>query len=233
MIEPSTSHRTLLTGFFVVEMPFGPPLPTRANPTTPGRRRLLATSGPLARVSPAWSASGLRPGQVPQGFLLGNCRPRVEPSESATMTPERIGAPCGERLSGEQIEEGIGEERTLAEIGEGIVMMTVDKERALDIPEGKTAVSSRSGAAGGRVPSSLGNGPDAFCPGCTHFSNKSSTLHPLRHGGPVRDAVVRWLEQFEQYRAQMGWTCRSFLQGVTRFADTMDRGLFAALLFPV
>jgi len=53
----------------------------------------------------------------------------------------------------------------------------------------------------------MDNGPDAFCPGCTHFTNNIVDLAGLA------DAEVSWsngstmpLAQIEAYKARMGWT---------------------------
>jgi predicted dithiol-disulfide oxidoreductase (DUF899 family) len=53
----------------------------------------------------------------------------------------------------------------------------------------------------------MDNGPDAFCPGCTHFTNNVADL------GALPDFAVSWatvsnmpLAQIEAYKARMGWT---------------------------
>ncbi len=53
----------------------------------------------------------------------------------------------------------------------------------------------------------MDNGPDDFCPGCTHFTNNVADLADLE------DAGVSWLTvsnmplaQIQGYKAKMGWT---------------------------
>ena len=53
----------------------------------------------------------------------------------------------------------------------------------------------------------MDRGPDAFCPGCTHFTNNVADL------GDLAEAGVSWatvsdmpLAQIEARRAEMGWT---------------------------
>ena len=53
----------------------------------------------------------------------------------------------------------------------------------------------------------MDNGPDEFCPGCTHFTNNVVDLSELA------DNDVSWstvsdmpLAQIEEYKARMGWT---------------------------
>jgi predicted dithiol-disulfide oxidoreductase (DUF899 family) len=66
----------------------------------------------------------------------------------------------------------------------------------------------------------MDNGPDEFCPGCTHFTNNVVDLSELA------DNDVSWatvsnmpLEQIETYKAKMGWTVPFFSSHGTTFAD--------------
>jgi predicted dithiol-disulfide oxidoreductase (DUF899 family) len=65
----------------------------------------------------------------------------------------------------------------------------------------------------------MDNGPDEFCPGCTHFTNNVVDLSELA------DNDVSWatvsnmpLEQIEQYKARMGWTMPFVSSHDTTFA---------------
>jgi predicted dithiol-disulfide oxidoreductase (DUF899 family) len=53
----------------------------------------------------------------------------------------------------------------------------------------------------------MDNGPDAFCPGCTHFTRNVSDLPTLANEGVAWVTVSNMpLEQIQRYKAQMGWT---------------------------
>ncbi len=66
----------------------------------------------------------------------------------------------------------------------------------------------------------MDNGPDDYCPGCTHFTNNVADLATLA------DAGVSWvtvsnmpLAQIEAYKARMGWTVPFVSSHGTTFAD--------------
>jgi len=53
----------------------------------------------------------------------------------------------------------------------------------------------------------MDNGPDAFCPGCTHFTNNVAALEDLANAGVSWATVSNMpLPQIEEYKARMGWT---------------------------
>lgn len=53
----------------------------------------------------------------------------------------------------------------------------------------------------------MDNGPDAFCPGCTHFTNNVAGLPILAECGISWVTISNMpLEQLAGYRAKMGWT---------------------------
>jgi predicted dithiol-disulfide oxidoreductase (DUF899 family) len=65
----------------------------------------------------------------------------------------------------------------------------------------------------------MDNGPDEFCPGCTHFTNNVGDLSALA------DNEVSWstvsnmpLAQIEAYKARMGWTMPFVSSHGTTFA---------------
>jgi predicted dithiol-disulfide oxidoreductase (DUF899 family) len=65
----------------------------------------------------------------------------------------------------------------------------------------------------------MDNGPDEFCPGCTHFTNNVVDLSELA------DNDVSWatvstmpLQQIERYKARMGWTMPFVSSHDTTFA---------------
>jgi predicted dithiol-disulfide oxidoreductase (DUF899 family) len=66
----------------------------------------------------------------------------------------------------------------------------------------------------------MDNGPDEFCPGCTHFTNNVADLADLA------DTDVSWstvsnmpLDQIERYKARMGWTLPFVSSRGTSFAQ--------------
>jgi predicted dithiol-disulfide oxidoreductase (DUF899 family) len=66
----------------------------------------------------------------------------------------------------------------------------------------------------------MDNGPDEFCPGCTHFTNNVADLTELA------DSDVSWstvsnmpLAQIEAYKARMGWTMPFVSSHGTTFAQ--------------
>jgi predicted dithiol-disulfide oxidoreductase (DUF899 family) len=78
----------------------------------------------------------------------------------------------------------------------------------------------------------MDNGPDEFCPGCTHFTNNVVDLSELA------DNDVSWwtvsnmpLAQIEAYKAQMGWTLPFASSHGTTFSD--DCGAFSGFMLSV
>jgi predicted dithiol-disulfide oxidoreductase (DUF899 family) len=79
----------------------------------------------------------------------------------------------------------------------------------------------------------MDNGPDEFCPGCTHFTNAVADLPTLA------ETDVSWatvsdmpLSQIERYAAQMGWTMPFVSSRGTTFAeDCGTGGLFMLSVF--
>ena len=71
----------------------------------------------------------------------------------------------------------------------------------------------------------MDNGPEHFCPGCTHFTNNVADLAELA------DAGVSWatvsdmpLAQIEAYKARMGWTLPFVSSRGTTFAADCGAG---------
>jgi predicted dithiol-disulfide oxidoreductase (DUF899 family) len=79
----------------------------------------------------------------------------------------------------------------------------------------------------------MDNGPDDYCPGCTHFTNNVAGLAALA------DTDVSWatvsnmpLAQFELYKARMGWTVPfASSHGTTFAADCGVDGGFRLSVF--
>jgi len=79
----------------------------------------------------------------------------------------------------------------------------------------------------------MDNGPDAFCPGCTHFTNNVAALTTLNECGASWATVSDMpLPQFERYVAQKGWTVPFASSGGTTFsADCGGDGGFMLNVF--
>ena len=66
----------------------------------------------------------------------------------------------------------------------------------------------------------MDNGPDDYCPGCTHFTNNVADLATLANAGVSWVTVSNMpLAQIEAYKARMGWTVPFVSSHGTTFAD--------------
>lgn len=76
-------------------------------------------------------------------------------------------------------------------------------------------------------------GPDAYCPGCTHFTNNVADLGTLHDMGVTFVTVSNMpLVQIEQYKARMGWTVPFVSSRGNGFADATGAGdLFRLTVF--
>jgi predicted dithiol-disulfide oxidoreductase (DUF899 family) len=71
----------------------------------------------------------------------------------------------------------------------------------------------------------MDNGPDEFCPGCTHFTNNVADLAGLARDGVSWVTVSNMpLAQIEAYQARMGWTMPFVSSRGTTFADDCGAG---------
>jgi predicted dithiol-disulfide oxidoreductase (DUF899 family) len=100
-------------------------------------------------------------------------------------------------------------------------MVAFDDARYIfDAPEGpRTLLDLFNGLPQLAVYQFMDNGPDEFCPGCTHFTNNVGDLSALA------DNEVSWstvsnmpLAQIEAYKARMGWTMPFVSSHGTTFA---------------
>lgn len=65
----------------------------------------------------------------------------------------------------------------------------------------------------------MDNGPDEYCPGCTHFTRNVADLGALAHNGVSWATVSNMpLAQIEAYKARMGWTMPFVSSHGTTFA---------------
>ncbi len=71
----------------------------------------------------------------------------------------------------------------------------------------------------------MDNGPDEFCPGCTHFTNSVMGLDDLADVGVSWATVSNMpFAQIEAYKARMGWTMPFVSSHGTTFADDCGAG---------
>jgi predicted dithiol-disulfide oxidoreductase (DUF899 family) len=71
----------------------------------------------------------------------------------------------------------------------------------------------------------MDNGPDEFCPGCTHFTNNIADLAELADNGVSWSTVSNMpLAQIEEYTARMGWTIPFVSSHDTTFAADCGAG---------
>ena len=79
----------------------------------------------------------------------------------------------------------------------------------------------------------MDNGPDNFCPGCTHFTNNVTDLASLADTGVSWATVSNMpLAQIEGYKARMGWTMPFVSShGTTFSADCGASGGFMLSVF--
>jgi predicted dithiol-disulfide oxidoreductase (DUF899 family) len=88
-------------------------------------------------------------------------------------------------------------------------MVKVDNDRyVFESPTGpKSLVDLFAGRDQLAVYQFMDNGPDEFCPGCTHFTNNIADLAELANSGVSWSNVSNMpLAQIEAYKARMGWT---------------------------
>jgi predicted dithiol-disulfide oxidoreductase (DUF899 family) len=78
----------------------------------------------------------------------------------------------------------------------------------------------------------MDNGPDEFCPGCTHFTRNVTDLATLAASGVSWATVSNMpLAQIEAYKARMGWTLPFVSSHGTSFADDCGARYFMLSMF--
>jgi predicted dithiol-disulfide oxidoreductase (DUF899 family) len=106
-------------------------------------------------------------------------------------------------------------------------MVKFDSSRyVFDSPAGpKTLLDLFAGRGELAVYQFMDNGPDDFCPGCTHFTNNVADLATLASYGVSWATVSNMpLAQIEAYKARMGWTMPFVSSRGTTFADDCGAG---------
>lgn len=113
-------------------------------------------------------------------------------------------------------------------------MVKFDNSYAFDTPDGpKTMLDLFDGRQQLVVYQFMDNGPDAYCPGCTHFTNNVTDLGSIRATGVTFVTVSNMpLDQIQQYKARMGWTMPFVSSRGNGFTDATGAGnLFSLTVF--
>jgi predicted dithiol-disulfide oxidoreductase (DUF899 family) len=113
-------------------------------------------------------------------------------------------------------------------------MVRFDNSFVFDTPAGpKTLLDLFDGREQLVVYQFMDNGPDAYCPGCTHFTNNVADIGALRDTGVTFVTVSNMpLDQIEHYKARMGWTVPFASSRGNGFADATGAGnLFRLTVF--
>jgi predicted dithiol-disulfide oxidoreductase (DUF899 family) len=113
-------------------------------------------------------------------------------------------------------------------------MARFDNSYVFDTPEGpKTLLDLFDGREQLVVYQFMDVGPDAFCPGCTHFTNNVADLGTLRETGVTFVTVSNMpLDQIQQYKGLKGWTVPFASSRGNGFADATGAGnLFSLTVF--
>ena len=92
---------------------------------------------------------------------------------------------------------------------------------AFDTPAGRQSLLDLFAGQGQLVVYQfMDNGPDDYCPGCTHFTNNVAALATLADAGISWATVSNMpLAQIEAYQARMGWTVPFVSSHGTTFAS--------------
>ena len=147
-----------------------------------------------------------------------------------TVLPDVVSAEVWEQARGELLEAEKEATRALDRIAarrRRLPMVRFDDDKyVFDTPAGaKTLLDLFAGRTQLALYQFMDNGPDDFCPGCTHFSNNVADL------GTLADAGVSWvtvsnmpLAQIEGYKERMGWTMPFVSSHGTTFADDCGAG---------
>jgi predicted dithiol-disulfide oxidoreductase (DUF899 family) len=113
-------------------------------------------------------------------------------------------------------------------------MMRFKTSYVFDTPEGpKTLLDLFDGREQLVVYQFMDNGPDAFCPGCTHFTNNVADLSTLHETGISFVTVSNMpLEQIQDIKARMGWTVPFVSSRGNSFSEDTGAGdLFRLTVF--
>jgi predicted dithiol-disulfide oxidoreductase (DUF899 family) len=122
---------------------------------------------------------------------------------------------------------------TLAARRRRLPMVKFGNGYAFDSPDGpKTLLDLFAGQQQLVVYQFMDNGPDEFCPGCTHFTRNVTDLATLADSGVSWATVSNMpLAQIEAYKARMGWTMPFVSSRGTTFAADCGADYFMLTAF--
>jgi predicted dithiol-disulfide oxidoreductase (DUF899 family) len=112
-------------------------------------------------------------------------------------------------------------------------MVKFENKYEFDGPDGKkTLLDLFDGQVQLAVYQFMDNGPDEFCPGCTHFTNNVAGLPTLAAAGVAWATVSNMpLAQIEAYKAEKGWTMPFLSSRGTTFSADCGAQYFMLSLF--
>jgi predicted dithiol-disulfide oxidoreductase (DUF899 family) len=112
-------------------------------------------------------------------------------------------------------------------------MVSFEDKYEFEGPEGKrTLLDLFDGQVQLAVYQFMDIGPDAFCPGCTHFTNNVTNLGTLAGDGVAWATISNMpLAQIEAYKAQKGWTMPFLSSRGTTFAADCGADYFMLSMF--
>lgn len=112
-------------------------------------------------------------------------------------------------------------------------MVRFEDKYEFEGPEGKkTLLELFDGQVQLAVYQFMDIGPDAFCPGCTHFTNNVTNLGTLAGDGVAWATISNMpLAQIEAYKAQKGWTMPFLSSRGTTFAADCGADYFMLSMF--
>jgi predicted dithiol-disulfide oxidoreductase (DUF899 family) len=112
-------------------------------------------------------------------------------------------------------------------------MVSFEDKYEFEGPEGKrTLLDLFDGQVQLAVYQFMDIGPDAFCPGCTHFTNNVTNLGTLAGDGVAWATISNMpLAQIEAYKAKKGWTMPFLSSRGTTFAADCGADYFMLSMF--
>jgi predicted dithiol-disulfide oxidoreductase (DUF899 family) len=150
---------------------------------------------------------------------------------NGTVRPEIVSAEEWQRLRDELLVDEKAATRTLDALAarrRRLPMVTFSTEYVFDSPSGpKTLLDLFDGHEQLAVYQFMDNGPNAYCPGCTNFTNNIPADGPAmlaRRGISWATVSNMPLAQIEAYKAKMGWTVPFMSSRGTTFAQDCGAG---------
>jgi predicted dithiol-disulfide oxidoreductase (DUF899 family) len=112
-------------------------------------------------------------------------------------------------------------------------MVRFENKYEFEGPEGnKTLLDLFDGQIQLAVYQFMDIGPDAFCPGCTHFTSNVTNLGTLAGDGVAWATISNMpLAQIEAYKAEKGWTMPFLSSRGTTFAADCGADYFMLSMF--